>query len=82
MTPLGHKLLFLILLLLSAQTRGDGTAVTQIYSPYVQPLEKELEFVWIHDERRQGHTPPRVVVNLAMEPLFFPTYTLSSVLPI
>ena len=57
MTPLGHKLLVLFLLLLSVQARGDGTAVTQIYSPYVQPLEKELEFVWIHDERRQGHTP-------------------------
>ncbi len=28
---------------------ADGSAVTQIYSPYVQPLEKEIEFVWIHD---------------------------------
>jgi len=36
---------------------ADGSAVTQIYSPYVQPLEKEIEFVWIHDERRDGHTP-------------------------
>ena len=58
MRRLACQWLFLITLS-TGSTHGlaDGSAVTQIYSPYVQPLEKELEFVWIHDDRHKGHTP-------------------------
>ena len=53
-----YRWLFLIMVSIGpTYSLADGSAVTQIYSPYVQPLEKELEFVWIHDERRDGHTP-------------------------
>lgn len=37
---------------------ADGSSVGQIYAPYVQPLEKEIEFVAVYDERSRGALIP------------------------
>lgn len=40
-----------LLLLSATPCFADGTSVGQIYAPYVQPLEQELELVFIDDNR-------------------------------
>lgn len=35
-------------LLLSSNVHADGLAIDKVYHPYVQPLERELEFRWLH----------------------------------
>ena len=50
------------LMLLSWSTvqpaQADGSSVGQIYAPYVQPLEKELELVAVYDERSNASLVP------------------------
>jgi len=72
MRRLACQWLFLITLSTgSIHGLADGSAVTQIYSPYVQPLEKELEFVWIHDDRHKGHTPSSTSAKVGYGTSFF-----------
>ncbi|MDT8310665.1 MAG: hypothetical protein RQ732_04390 [Methylophaga sp.] len=42
--PLGHPAAILAMLIHSALVFADGSAVDKVYAPYVQPLEKELEW--------------------------------------
>lgn len=37
---------------------SDGSGVGQIYAPYVQPLEKEIELVGVYDERAKDSLIP------------------------
>lgn len=55
----GYSAFVLCLCLLTpAASWADGSVVGQIYAPYVQPLEREIEFVWVDDHRTQGSLLP------------------------
>lgn len=52
-----YVLILAVLASFASYARADGSAIGQIYSPYVQPLEKEIEWVWVHDERSDSVLP-------------------------
>ncbi len=41
-----------------ANVLADSSVIGQIYAPYVQPLEQEIEFVWVEEERGDGSPLP------------------------
>jgi hypothetical protein len=47
-----HKAILLFFLAgLSTSVQGDGTAIDKVYHPYVEPLEWELEWRMIHEDK-------------------------------
>ncbi len=46
------------MLLATTKSLADGTSIGQIYAPYVQPLEQELELVFIDDNRGDNSATP------------------------
>lgn len=47
--------LFLIIFMLPGFASADGTAIDKVYHPYVQPLERELEWRMISADSEQLH---------------------------
>lgn len=45
------------LLFVAPLASADGGVVGQIYAPYVQPLEREVELVWVNEEPDGGFGP-------------------------
>lgn len=43
-------------LFLSTAANADGLAIDKIYHPYVQPLERELEFRWLHYDANNSNS--------------------------
>jgi hypothetical protein len=48
----------------SASTWGDGSAISQVYAPYVQPLERELELLWLDETRPSGRIESNTLTKL------------------
>ena len=55
---------------------ADGSAIGQLYAPYVQPLERELELFWKDETRDDGGIPGNTLSQLGFgTSLFEGVYT-------
>lgn len=78
--PRGHALrgglLVVALCLHPGDAQADGSAIQQVYAPYVQPLERELEFFWKDEKRDNGGIPGNTLSRLGFgTSLFEGVYT-------
>ena len=66
--------------LASSQAHADGSAISQIYAPYVQPLEREIEMLWLDENRPSGRIESNTLGKLGFgTSLFDGVYTELSV---
>ncbi len=62
--------------LMAGEVLADGSAIGQIYAPYVQPLERELELLWLDENRKGGVIPSNSLSKLGFgTSLFAGVYT-------